>query len=408
MKVSDTNYTLVIVAEDGTQYDVSDFAEDLGWEENEKELATTMSFSVGTENEQLGEIIKIGCLAAVLTNGVERVRATINKSKSKTSGSKVTNQLTAYDDLFPLQKSEDHLYFAAGQTTQAILTQIFSEWGIPLGTYSGANVTHEKLVYRSGTLADNILDILDDAVKKGGPKSIIRATEGVIEVIQRGANETIYQFAEDSAISAEQEISITDLVTRVKVIGKETTEGRPAVEAVLNGLTQFGIRQKIYARENDANATEAQTAAQKILDEKGNVSKKQSIQAPDCPEIRKGDVVYVNIGAMDGYYFATGVRHDAASGTITIDLEERVEETVQEQKTEEKKEYKTGDIVNFHGGTHYVSSYAEAKGYSARAGQAKITMDPTCKNNGGAHPWHLIHTDATSNVYGWVDTGTFD
>lgn len=74
----------------------------------------------------------------------------------------------------------------------------------------------------------------------------------------------------------------------------------------------------------------------------------------------------------------------------------------------EKKEYKAGDIVNFHGGTHYYSSYSGAKGYPATAGKAKISLDKSCKGNGGAHPYCLIHTDSTSNVYGWVDEGTFD
>ncbi|MCM1227323.1 MAG: peptidoglycan-binding protein LysM [Clostridium sp.] len=70
-----------------------------------------------------------------------------------------------------------------------------------------------------------------------------------------------------------------------------------------------------------------------------------------------------------------------------------------------KKSYGVGDIVNFHGGTHYYSSYPGAKGYSARAGKAKITI---ANGSGKAHPWHLIHTDSGSNVYGWVDDGTFD
>ena len=70
-----------------------------------------------------------------------------------------------------------------------------------------------------------------------------------------------------------------------------------------------------------------------------------------------------------------------------------------------ENQYNVGDIVNFHGGTHYVSSYPGSKGYKARAGKAKITI----KNGSGkAHPWHLIHTDSGSNVYGWVDDGTFD
>ena len=75
------------------------------------------------------------------------------------------------------------------------------------------------------------------------------------------------------------------------------------------------------------------------------------------------------------------------------------------QQTVQKKSYNVGDIVNFHGGTHYVSSYAGSRGYNARAGRAKITI----KNGSGkAHPWHLIHVDSSSNVYGWVDDGTFD
>ncbi len=69
------------------------------------------------------------------------------------------------------------------------------------------------------------------------------------------------------------------------------------------------------------------------------------------------------------------------------------------------KSYKVGDIVNFKGGTHYVSSYSGAKGYSARAGQAKITI---ANGSGKTHPWHLIHTKSGSNVYGWVDDGTFE
>lgn len=409
MKVSETDYTLAITAEDGTQYDISDFADDLGWEENEKELATSMSFSVGTDNEQLLKIIKLGCLASVLSSGKEKARGYINTAKVKSTGSKDSITVKAYDDLFALQKSEDQLYFAAGQMTKDVLTQIFAEWNLTISNYTGANVAHEKLVYRSGSLADNILDILDDAVKKGGEKSILRSTLGQIEVVTRGSNQEIYCFDEDCSISAESETSIADIVTRVKVVGKaDKDEGRPPVEATLNGLTQFGVRQKIYQREKDATAEEAQTAAQKILDEKGKISEKVSVQSPDVPDIRKGDRVRVSIGDLNDDYFVLGVRHDASNGIMTMDLEKAVIPAVAEEEQKEEKTYKVGDVVNFHGGTHYMSSWPGSKGSSAGAGPATITMDPTCANNGGAHPWHLIHTDGSSNVYGWVDEGTFD
>lgn len=60
-----------------------------------------------------------------------------------------------------------------------------------------------------------------------------------------------------------------------------------------------------------------------------------------------------------------------------------------------------GAVVNFAGGKHYTSANA-ASGSTAKAGPAKITaMSANAK-----HPYHIIHTDATSNVYGWVDANT--
>lgn len=98
-------------------------------------------------------------------------------------------------------------------------------------------------------------------------------------------------------------------------------------------------------------------------------------------------------------------------GTKTLNIthtDSKTKVTVEKQRAANppvKKNYSVGDIVNFHGGIHYYSSYPGAKGYSVRAGKAKITI---ANGLGKAHPWHLIHTDSGSNVYGWVDDGTFD
>ena len=318
-----TNYTLVILGEDGTQYDVSEFAEDLGWEENESELAMRLSFSIATDNKKLGAIIKIGCTAAVIANGKECARGIITTAKTKKSLDASTRTIVCYDDLYPMQTSEDQFYFPAGLTTKTILTRIFYEWNIPKGDYSGPDVEHEKLVFRSGTLAEIVLSVLEDARKKGGIRSIVRATQGKIDVVKIGTNTTVYLFDEEDTISVEQETSIAELVTRVKIVGKENaTEGLPPVEAVLNGMTEFGIRQRIYSREADATAEEAQKAAQAILDEEGRFITSIAIKAPDVPEMRKGDLCFVHIGEILGYHYVSGIRHDATAGTMTLNIVE--------------------------------------------------------------------------------------
>ena len=58
-------------------------------------------------------------------------------------------------------------------------------------------------------------------------------------------------------------------------------------------------------------------------------------------------------------------------------------------------------VVQFSGGPQYVASTATSPTNSPKAGPAKITAIAKSKN--AKHPYHIIHTDKQSTVYGWVD-----
>ncbi|MDR2042947.1 MAG: CHAP domain-containing protein [Clostridium sp.] len=60
-----------------------------------------------------------------------------------------------------------------------------------------------------------------------------------------------------------------------------------------------------------------------------------------------------------------------------------------------------GDKVRFAGGPHYKSAAASKYSSMPKAGPAKVTAI----RKGAKHPYHIIHTDSTSSVYGWVDAG---
>lgn len=61
--------------------------------------------------------------------------------------------------------------------------------------------------------------------------------------------------------------------------------------------------------------------------------------------------------------------------------------------------YKIGDVVNFTGSVHYVSSSA-ANGSSCKPGKVKITAVYAS----GKHPYHAIaEAGGGSTAYGWVD-----
>lgn len=411
--LSKIQYRAVVVDESGKQYNIKDYIENLGWEENKNELAVRSSFTVRndrTPEGYLSEIIKPGCLVGIFaTDGgslnQEVARGYVNKWNTVHQNSGTVLKCTNYDELYNLQKSQDNLFFPEGTGTRSAITGVLEAHEVPLGEYKGPDVAHGKMALNNRYLADIILEFLDDAVKKGGEKCIVRSTEGKVDILPRGSNEMVYVFRTDNTKSVNESLGIADLVTRVKVVGQADDEGNSNVEAVLDGLTQYGVRQRIYTRGSDASLEDAKSAAQTILDEDGNIKKEITVQAPDVPFIRKGDLIYLMAGTSQDYFYVTGIRHDADSCSMTMDLEEAKPEVVSENSTEKPKEYNVGDIVNFHGGTHYVSSYPGSAGYSASAGKAKITIKGGA---GGAHPWHLIHEDSASNVYGWVDDGTFD
>lgn len=133
------------------------------------------------------------------------------------------------------------------------------------------------------------------------------------------------------------------------------------------------------------------------------------------PKVAAGTTVtIVGLGKANGKYYVDKVTTKISDGT-TMDVELHKCQTrltfAKNAKSSKsagakKKTYKVGDIVNFHGGTHYVSSYPGAKGYSVSAGKAKITI---ANGSGKAHPWCLVTENwSQTHVWGWVDEGSFD
>lgn len=49
------------------------------------------------------------------------------------------------------------------------------------------------------------------------------------------------------------------------MLGQADDDGNSPVEATVDGLTKYGIRQRIYTRGKDESLDEAKTAAQKSL-----------------------------------------------------------------------------------------------------------------------------------------------
>lgn len=411
-------YTVAVISADKRQYDITSYIENASWDEEEDQLACRISFTVKndkTSKGRLSSIIKPGCWVGILysyngKNGSEAVRGKVVEWNPSAKATEETLKVKAYDVLYDLQESQDHIYYSAGATTKTVITSLLKKWGIKVVGYSGPNIKHGKLLYKSEKLGTAIIKTLKEAKRKGGKEAVLRSVKTDVSVVGYGSNSIVYHFEERQHITeARHRISTSGMVTRVKVIGKSNDDGSAPVEATVDGKTQYGIRQKIYSRGNDESLDEAKKEAKGILSENGVPNEEITIKLPDVPVVRKGDRIHLKVSTISsGYYYVISASHDIDSMSMTLGLKKApAESTDSGKKANRKKEsYSVGDIVMFHGGEHYVSSDASnPASRNLAAGKAKITYT----NPGSRHPYCLVTQNwNVTHVWGWVDDGTFD
>lgn len=240
-------YLVAIMTADKKAYDITQFVEDVSWEEGEDQLAARISFSAKNDKTSKGRIsslAKPGCYAALLYsyNGGKNAEATRGKivewnPSARTSGEKF--KVKAYDVLYDLQESQDHVYFSAGVKTKSAIVQVLKRWGIKVTSYSGPNVKHGKLAYKSEKLGTVVVKILKEAKKKGGIEACLRAVKMNVTVVGFGTNKTVYHFEETQHLTeVNHKISTTGMVTRVKIIGKANDDGCSPVEATKMSMSE--------------------------------------------------------------------------------------------------------------------------------------------------------------------------
>lgn len=325
--LSRIQYYLVALLADGSQLNLEKAAESIEWEENETELAVRlnlqlrdMEYSGSPLSMRLPLCTQIYLYADWGAGKKELFRGTVWKWNSpRTDHESIT--LTVYDKLFYLQKSTDNRFFKKGSTTKSIIGDICSQWGITIGEYTAPDVTHQKILYKNKKISAMLLETLEDAHKLGGEKAVVRASKENMDVIKRGSNTDVYYFAENlNLIKASDEYNMTNLVTRVLVLGKEDSEGRPKVEATIDGSTEYGILQSVISK-GSSSLSEAKTEADELLKEQGKPTRKITLQSPDVPFIRKGDKIHASAGGLSGFFYILGITHNAKNSTMQMEVE---------------------------------------------------------------------------------------
>lgn len=399
---------IIIKGEQG--YDVTQLVETIKWKGRKGSSARTLTATLidddGYKHARSGIDVEKGHQCLFNYNGKELFRGII-MTQTQTNRKKL--QFTAYDNGIYLANNKDTFTYE-NKTASDVFRDCCTRFGLPMGEVAKCSYKIPELTKSKTTAFDAIADALSldfDATgirhyvaSSKGKLSLLTRRENIMQwVIEVGQNITTYSYTR----------SIEDIKTRVKMVSKEGTTVAEKKNAALE--KRIGVFQEIDQPDESLTTAQVNDLIASILEEKSTPERTLNVEAVGIADVISGIGVYIIIPelGLSRTFYVDEDTHTFKDNMHTMTLKlNYANDLAKEEKNSEQaaggKDYKVGDVVQFNGGYHYVSSTASnPTGGKCAAGPAKITLIA----KGAKHPWHLIHTDSSTRVYGWVDDGSF-
>lgn len=400
---------IIIKGEQG--YDVTQLVETIRWKGRKGAAARSINVTLvdddGYQHARSEIDIEQGHQCLFSYNGKELFRGII---MSQTQTSKKKLKFTAYDNGIYLANNKDTFTYE-NKTASDVFRDCCTRFGLPMGEVANCSYKIPELTKSKTTAFDAICDAMSLDFDATGIRHYVASDKGKLSLLTR--RENILQWVVEvgqNLITYSYTKSIEDIKTRVKMVSKEGTTIAEKVNSSLE--KKIGTFQEIDRPDESLTTAQINDLIASILDEKSTPERTLDIEAIGIPEVISGIGVYIIIPelGLSRTFYVDSDTHTFEDNKHTMSLKLNYANDLSKPEKSgggekpKSKEYKVGDVVQFNGGYHYVSSTASnPTGSKCSAGPAKITVVA----KGAKHPWHLIHTNSQSRVYGWVDDGTF-
>ncbi|MDR2168107.1 MAG: DUF2634 domain-containing protein [Clostridiales bacterium] len=156
--------------------------------------------------------------------------------------------------------------------------------------------------------------------EKTGQDFVASWRGGQLVIAGYGGNNPVYRLDRNGTISTVNKTDINNLVTKVKVYGRQDDAGRSQVEAVVAGDTRFGTLQDIILRDSNKSLADAKAEADTLLARRGRPEEMIIWNGPDLPFLRKGDKVEIEAGNLQGFFFVEAVVHFGKTRRMKLTL----------------------------------------------------------------------------------------
>lgn len=403
--------SLIIVKGETQGYDVTELIETIQWKGRKGAAARSISVTLvdddGFQHARSGIDIEQGHQCLFNYNGTELFRGII---MSQTQDDRKKLKFTAYDNGIYLANNKDTFCYE-NKTASDVFRDCCKRFGLPTGEIAKCFYKIPELTKPKTSAFDAICDAMSLDFDATGIRHYVTSNKGKLSLLTRRENimQWVVEVGQNLA-SYSYTKSIEDIKTRVKMVSKEGTTLAEKSNTSLE--KKIGVFQEIEKPDESLTKTQINDLIASILDEKSTPKRTLDITAIGIPEVISGIGVYIIIPelGLSRTFYVDSDTHTFADNKHTMSLKLNYANDLSKPEKQGGeaaggKEYKVGDVVQFNGGYHYVSSTAgNPTGSKCAAGPAKITLQA----KGAKHPWHLIHTNGQSRVYGWVDDGTFN
>ena len=397
-----TDGVCLILVKEENYYDITQLVEQIQWKGAScRTLSATLIDDDGYQHARSQIDVEQGNQCLFYYDGVELFREII---MTQTQNNSKKMSFTAYDNRIYLANNKDTFVYE-NKTASEIFRDCCTRFQIPMGEVAECTYKIPELTKSKTTAFDTIADALSldfDATgirhyitSEKGKLSLTTRRENILQwVLEVGKNISNYSYSK----------SIENIKTRVKIVSKEGTtiaeKSNPELEK------KIGIFQEIEKPEESLTTAQIKDTVNSILNEKSTPERTLTLETIGIAEVISGIGVYVIVPELElsRTFYVDDDTQTFQDNLHKISLKLNYANDVEKEQEKEENEYQIGNIVQFQGGYHYVSSNA-AKPVGAKcvAGSAKITLIA----KGAKHPYHLIHTDSSTRVYGWVDKDSF-
>lgn len=394
-----------LVFKDGTTYDMSELVGKVTWGGRKGSAARYVTVTLldddGWKHARSGIDVTRGNQCAFYWEGKELFRGILMQQKQS---EKKTMSVKAYDNGIYLANNKDTFNYTNKKASE-IFVDICNRFQLPYTTVADTGYVIPELPKPKTTALDAILDALSLTFKATGIRYYVMSSGGKLSLIRR--REDLLQWVIETGVNLESydySVSIEKIKTRIKLLSKEDTVVAEAANAELEKL--IGVFQDIDKPDDNMEQANITDMVKAMLDEQSLPDKSLSISALGLPDVISGIGVFVTIkelGISKSFYIDEDTHTFEGNHhmmKLKLNLATDTDKPLGKSTVSSGGgDFKVGDIVQFLGGPHYIASTASSPTNSPKAGPAKITIIA----KGAPHPYHVIHTDSQSTVYGWVD-----